>query len=55
MQVTLQPNIRTMKSKSFRCVGHVLKMGKTWNTNIIFIHSEEVHSDSPKRNGMIKW
>jgi len=38
-----------MKSKSFRCAGHVLKMGKTCNTNIIFLYSEEVHSDSPKR------
>jgi len=30
-------------------------MGKTWNTNIILIYSEEVHSDSPKRNRVIKW
>jgi hypothetical protein len=44
-----------MKSKSFRFVGYVLKMGKTWITNITFIHSEEVHSDSPKRKRMIKW
>jgi hypothetical protein len=30
-------------------------MGKTWNTNIILIYSEEVHPDSPKRNRVIKW
>jgi len=28
IQITLQPNIRTMKSKSFRSGGHVLKNGK---------------------------